>query len=367
MLFAALGPIAGAAGGGFLGNRTDTFVCRAIANIAETFSDKAKLPHNHDLFYGLLAAHHKALTHVAQACARFATTPAELNVAEKMTRCIPEKLEAEPKATCAEIAHLVTPLIGSAREGNAETRFQDLVEQGNAAVIAWFNAATQETLPDSFCDIIRHGRSDMQAWHAALQEHLHETIKDQPRYRDIFIASTLAEVLGRQIELSDLIKWHGQQIGERFDRVEARLDKLVAAIESQPQGRAAKAAGIEHRAFVRLARSINLDVDDDTQALAELTRAVEELIALKAEAARGTNLDDLVDAALKRMAAQATEGKFDAAAEEGARAFAQWQQSETERRERERQAGIKLAEATTAQHLLRRNAGDAALWIGGKR
>ena len=122
-------------------------------------------------------------------------------------------------------------------------------------------------------------------------------------------------------------------------------------------------ANVDARAFVLLARKINLEVDDESQALNELSRGVEELLKIKAAADEGASLDALVDQAMKKIAEQSLRGEFDSAAAEAATAFADWERRDAEQRAAQRQSGLRLINANIQQHLLRRDSASAAGWI----
>ena len=151
-----------------------------------------------------------------------------------------------------------------------------------------------------------------------------------------------------------------QAIASLMSGMEARL---LAAIAAQPATREARAAGVEARVFVLLARRINVAVEDEAQALAELEMAITELARLQETAERGSNLDAMVDEALRRVAEKARRGEFDEAAKEAERAFDAWQECERERRARERADGLRLVEANIEQHRFRRDAKAMALWV----
>lgn len=136
----------------------------------------------------------------------------------------------------------------------------------------------------------------------------------------------------------------------------ARILELLTAGEL---GDRMRASTVDQRAFIELARTINLEVDDEGQALVELTDVVERLLALEATAELGTNYEALVDQALKRMADKAIQGDFDGAASDGSKAFAAWEK----RQEAERQSGIALIEANIQQHIFRRDALAIPEWV----
>lgn len=146
---------------------------------------------------------------------------------------------------------------------------------------------------------------------------------------------------------------------ERLDAVKDDTARILELVEAGALGNQIRASKIDQRAFVLLARKINLEVDDEGQALAELTDAIERLLSLEANAELGTNYETLVDQALKRMAEKAMQGDFDGAADEGSKAFAVWEA----RQEAERQSGIALIEGNIQQHIFRRDALAIPKWV----
>lgn len=96
-----------------------------------------------------------------------------------------------------------------------------------------------------------------------------------------------------------------------------------------------------------------------------------ELLALRAERATGTNLGDLVDEAIGRILDRIEADDPQGAKDEGVRAFAKWRQhkaaaewQEIERREAEKAAGMKLARETERAAFLAGDAVAVADWIG---
>src|SRR5262249_30822947 len=116
-------------------------------------------------------------------------------------------------------------------------------------------------------------------------------------------------------------------------------------------------AGIERQTVLALAQRLKPDeVIDFDQAVRELTAAVDTAIAVSQQGARSTNLGDLVDTVLARIAEKTRAGKFDDAAHEADRGFVEWERSEAERRADSVRSGIALLEAGLEQDILRRDA-----------
>jgi acyl-CoA reductase-like NAD-dependent aldehyde dehydrogenase len=69
------------------------------------------------------------------------------------------------------------------------------------------------------------------------------------------------------------------------------------------------------------------------QAVKEVSAAVETAIDVISKGERGSNLDDLVNAVLARIAEKTGAGDIEGAAREADRGFAEWERVEAERRD----------------------------------
>lgn len=134
----------------------------------------------------------------------------------------------------------------------------------------------------------------------------------------------------------------------------ALLKQILAAVGGDAEER-----GVTEKALIELARRVADNIPDAAQAIAQLQRAIDEYIGLRDQAARGSNLGDLVDEALRRIAAQNEQGKFDAGADEGARAYAEL----IEQGQTLRAAKLNIIAANIDQHRMRVDAEAIALWI----
>jgi tetratricopeptide (TPR) repeat protein len=133
--------------------------------------------------------------------------------------------------------------------------------------------------------------------------------------------------------------------------------------ELRRQGFVAKAAdaGVGERAVLELARRLKPNEDLTLeQAVKEVSAAVETAIDVISKGGRGSNLDDLVNAVLARIAEKTGAGDLEGAAREADRGFAEWERAEAERRDASVQSGIALLEAGLEQDILRRDALAAA-------
>lgn len=183
------------------------------------------------------------------------------------------------------------------------------------------------------------------------------------RFAEEVLTLVVIEVRARPEFQQLLVPYDIEKIAEVAARTEKKVDRLLVALEPGAAAEAAKAAGVSARAFVLLARKINLAVDDEVQALAELETAVAELAELQNQAKHGGNCDVIVYEALRRVADKARLGEFDAAAAEAGEAFDLWQQREAERREVERATGFRLIEANIEQQRFLRDAKQMVHWV----
>jgi hypothetical protein len=103
---------------------------------------------------------------------------------------------------------------------------------------------------------------------------------------------------------------------QRWKPDRALLEEIAAKVGALETKRAAE-AGIEKETILALAQRLKPDeVIDFDQAVKELTRAVETAIAVSQQGAHGSNLGDLVDTVLARIADNTRAGDFDGAARE---------------------------------------------------
>ncbi|WP_245287009.1 tetratricopeptide repeat protein [Bradyrhizobium sp. Tv2a-2] len=142
---------------------------------------------------------------------------------------------------------------------------------------------------------------------------------------------------------------------------DAVVEKMLAILDARGESARAAEAGVERRAIFELARRLKpdeaLDLD---QAVLELTAAVGIAVHARKKGEHGSNLGDLVDTVLARIAAKTGAGDIDGAAEEADEGFTEWEHAEAERRATSIRSGIALLEAGLGQDILRRDAVAAA-------
>jgi hypothetical protein len=189
-------------------------------------------------------------------------------------------------------------------------------------------------------------------------------VSARPEFRSLLITHDIEAMARAQLQ--------DRERGEAFQgETSKHLAEIKALLAQSAQGQAAIRQGVDPEAIVAIAVRLNPDVSNGDQALVALERAAAELLQLRAERDAGTNLGDLVDTAVRRIAARFEASDPDGAQAEGARAFADWRQRkaesarrEAERRDAEQAAGIKLAQETERAAYLAGDAEGVAQWIG---
>ncbi|HEV2816959.1 MAG TPA: tetratricopeptide repeat protein [Allosphingosinicella sp.] len=276
------------------------------------------------------------------------------------------------------------PKAGAIPKKELDARIRAIFEGANPdpavnaadAVIAELEQKMGEPLTEPLRALFRHGNDKHRSWPAAFELFFSEQVKTNERVFRILAFDRLNEVVGfAQTSAAELASLHATIGGfqsemqqgfaesrERGVRMEDKLDVLLTEILAQ-RGAQIEQARIDPQAIVRIARKVSENVADAEQALAEIDVAIDDLLALRADAARGSNFDELVEAALQRIDARAAAGEFDAAAHEAAKAFAEWESREADRRERERATGIRFAEENIRTNRFRRDARAVAEWI----
>ena len=383
----SIGSAVSVAVSGMVGNRADWMFCKLMHGTAENFLNNAPLPENHDLLLGLLDAHQRSIAYVAETISSQKRDVRDGVIADKVIAVARKKVHTEA-GEFTRLMPLIAPLIAGPGEQETGKRREGMIAAACEGLIAWFEAQTGEVLPEHFRRLFAEPAPNGRApWVDIFRLHLSNTIKTQPRFERIFLASNVAEIAGRVVTLEilvielgkglealqaqlDLVAADVKQVleiqstqGQQIDRVAEQIERMLQLFSRSPLAAQAREAHVDARAFVLLARKINLEVDDENQALNELSRAVEELLKLKATAEHGTSIDALVNQALRRIAEQSLRGEFESAAKEAESAFAEWELREAERRQTQRQSGLILIEANIQQQLLRRDSVAVADWV----
>ena len=281
-------------------------------------------------------------------------------------------LEIDPRVFPVLDAAFADPQSGA----DATARVRTLRYDAESAVLEelkeHLSGVAIPSAPD-FTDFASHlrGESPNQlGWCELFIRYLSEEIKTNERVERILTQMQLggiketARVIKENVAaLRAEVAALSEQVARGNAESTAKLDSLVLRFSQTSLAREARQANVELRAFTVLARRINAEVDDENQALNELTGAVEELLKIKAAAAQGTHLDTLLAATLQRFADLSARGKFEVAANEAATAYGEWEHDEAARRASASQSGLTLIEANIQQQLLRRDAVTAATWI----
>ena len=149
------------------------------------------------------------------------------------------------------------------------------------------------------------------------------------------------------------------------DEVRAGMDampeRLLAALEARGYLRKAEAAGLERQAMLRIARRLKPDeVLDFDQAVVEVEHAVDVALEVIARGERRGNLDEFVEAVLRRLAETTRAGEFDRGSREVDGALRDLDRREAEHREATRRSRVALLEAGVEQDTLRRDAAAVA-------
>jgi hypothetical protein len=130
------------------------------------------------------------------------------------------------------------------------------------------------------------------------------------------------------------------------------VERLLAALDARGETARAAESGVERRTVIALARRLRPDETlDFDQAVAELTAAVEMAITISQKSERGSNLGDLVDAVLARIAVKTRTGDIEGAAREADQGFIEWEREESERCASSVRSGIALLEAGMGQDM----------------
>ena len=189
-------------------------------------------------------------------------------------------------------------------------------------------------------------------------------VQDHEGYIDLFIRDAASRLKSNEAFRSIWLAEKVAGIAVTTGRVEAKLDALPEELEAvfgrvlRKSGLldSAKAQNVQESTVIALARRIAPHVTDADQALRELRRAIEELLRIRAETARGSNIGDEVDEVFHRLEALNAEDRFDEGADEIDKALSAC----AERQRKEQAKQVRLLDLGFRQDLLRRNPGSAA-------
>lgn len=135
------------------------------------------------------------------------------------------------------------------------------------------------------------------------------------------------------------------------ERAVHQVADFAALLAGSGKAEAVAAAGIDAGVIVALAQRVAPEVADPREALGVIEALADERIRLRAEAAEGSNLGGLVDAAVKAIDARTEAGDFEAAAAEADAFVARWEAEEAARAAERAEAGRKLIDEAIAARL----------------
>lgn len=227
--------------GGIAGNLGDRILCNVTRATADHFIQNVREPVNHDLLAGMIAAHEKAFRHYAATLDGQATAQ-DRHVADKII-ALAKKDVAFDIASTQTLMASVTPLIAGAGDKTMAERRAEFVGAAVSALVAWMEAETRETLPAHFVVLFTERAPNGRAsWAEQFQLHLAETIKDEKRYggrfKSIFIASNIAELVGRAVtiqELAEGILTSVEALHGKVDSVKDDTSRILALIEPKSE------------------------------------------------------------------------------------------------------------------------------------
>lgn len=137
-------------------------------------------------------------------------------------------------------------------------------------------------------------------------------------------------------------------------RHDDKLDALVAEVKAMRAE--AGNARVSQDTILEIARRVAPQIDDVSTAISQINALVDEVIVLRDRTVHGSNLGDLIDDALRRIAERNDRDAFDEAASIGEQAYA----ALLSRQRAERSA---LAEAMISQSRVRVDAAALAHWL----
>lgn len=377
---------------GLSGQAATAAASRLMASLRE-----GQTPENHDVLAATHAAFVRSIQLMANAC--------DLSGGEAR-----DQFSAKALSKLARDRNFTTFRLGGGLlpKGEVNHHVRAIFEGADAdpgvnatnAVIRQIEQGIGEPLSEAHRQLFLRGSPKHRSWAQAFELFFAQQVKEnQPVFR-IVAFDRLNELVAfadahfkELASLAVITEGFRREARERFDRVDEdqkqvresqaaqagaleRIERLLNRMQDLPIAERGEAAGIQPRAYRELARRIS-DAGDkaelagrinnaaqmEEQALKELTRAVERIVALSEAAHSGTNLGYLVDRALLQIDERARRGEFDAAAKVAEDAFAEWQRREAERRNTERQTGLRLVQANIEQQMFRRDAERTAYWI----
>jgi tetratricopeptide (TPR) repeat protein len=321
---AALGQITGALTignlvGGVVGNQADNLFCKVMRNTVDHFVKNARLPENHDLLKGMMAAHRRSLIYVADTMATQAGSSHDRIVADKIGLVVANGIVAESQKI-APLMELVTPLIAGDAHGEANARLDRMLSSVINNLVGWLEAETKETMPSHFQALFTQEAPNGRApWVSIFKLYLAEEIKTHGRYERIFLANNVSELIGRTITIEAI----GRDLGRGLEALREQLGIVAADVKqvlAKQQSHSDQLAEL-----LALARQGGIFQQASEQGISEIAvRAIVESLG-----GEGVGKDDLVtwlkgwvEAATEALGHHSNEGEaFEAAKAEAERRF----------------------------------------------
>jgi tetratricopeptide (TPR) repeat protein len=221
------------------------------------------------------------------------------------------------------------------------------------------------TLAPAFEAVFREGNSanSIKPWFVLYTAFLGEQVKTNERFREMFNATQIADLVGGQARLQTLLtSWmeRSEALEASLTRIEARFDELPTQLVAFLEQRG-MLGGLPRETVLEFAREIkpeeNFDFD---QAVAELKNAVAIAREVIASGQRGSNHDEFVNRVLREVATRTGAGQLDAAASEMERGLAELARRDAEQVEAMPRNRGALLEDALKLDLLRRDVAAAA-------
>jgi tetratricopeptide (TPR) repeat protein len=161
---------------------------------------------------------------------------------------------------------------------------------------------------------------------------------DDPEYRSRLSVDFLIAISGTLAEIK-------AQNDATHAKLDARPDTDQVRMIFREEFEKAQAKGVEQSVVLALARRITPMVQSIEEAIIQLGSAIDAFVRQRDAAAQGTNFGDLIDAALREIAARNAVAEFERGAEVAEHAYARLVEQETELKA----ARIRLAEVNLDQ------------------
>lgn len=261
------------AAGGVIGNRADGLLVKVFGGAANSFIGNLREPKNHDLLIGLANAHARAFRYYTRTLRQEATTAPQRAIALKVSTLNPKGL-LNAETVCRQVAEFVPSLIAQAGPMGEDIRQRQMLRAVVGQITTWIETEIGEALPVTFAawltETSPRGRS---SWRDKFQLYLSESLKTEPRYERIFLASNLSELLQRTITLQEIAN-------DLHEGMQATLKSVHRAErEMQRTGVAIRLASVEMREANAEVRLVGARMDAESHANDQRHEALMEEIS----------------------------------------------------------------------------------------